>query len=79
MAAEYRVLILGDTPPNNGDVAIYDAAAGRWQPAPGGGANVHVGTTDPGPTVPDGVEYVWFKTDGAGAVLDILSGLGTGA
>lgn len=33
------------------------------------------GTADPGPSLPTGTEYVWMKTDGAGHLLDILSGV----
>ena len=35
----------------------------------------HVGATDPEPDVPPGTEFVWFKTDGAGTLLDILTGV----
>lgn len=38
------------------------------------GTYVRFGTTDPGPSVPAGAEYVWFKTDGNGAVVDIFAG-----
>ena len=34
-----------------------------------------VGAADPGPGLPHGTEYVWMKTDGAGTLLDILSGV----
>lgn len=33
------------------------------------------GTTDPGTTLPAGTPYIWYKTDGAGTVLDIMSGV----
>lgn len=38
-------------------------------------AYVSHGTTDPGPTLAKGTEYVWMKTDGAGTLLDILAGV----
>lgn len=43
----------------------------------GGGvvdAEVYVQPTDPTASVAPGTEFVWFKTDGDGTLLDILSG-----
>jgi hypothetical protein len=34
-----------------------------------------IGPVDPASTLPPGAEYVWFKTDGAGLLLDILTGV----
>jgi hypothetical protein len=42
-----------------------------------GQGHVYQQTTDPTTTVPAGTEFVWFQTDGAGALLDILSGVGS--
>ena len=36
---------------------------------------VSFGTTDPSTYLPSGTEYVWNKTDGAGTLLDIVSGV----
>jgi hypothetical protein len=33
------------------------------------------GPTDPSASLPHGTEYVWMKTDGAGTLLDIVSGV----
>jgi hypothetical protein len=33
------------------------------------------GPDDPSATLPIGIEYVWMKTDGAGTLLDIVSGV----
>lgn len=77
----YRLLALSEDEPQDGDVAVYDATSGRWVPqAPpttGGGTSnsqVYVGPDDPAGSVPTGSEYVWFKTDGNGTTLDILTG-----
>lgn len=34
-----------------------------------------IGPIDPAAGLPHGAEYVWFKTDGAGVLLDILTGV----
>lgn len=34
-----------------------------------------VGPIDPAPSLPPGTEYVWNKTDGAGTLLDIVTGV----
>lgn len=36
---------------------------------------VSFGPTDPEPALSPGQEYVWHKTDGAGTLLDIVSGV----
>lgn len=41
----------------------------------GAGTIVRASSVDPAPSLPTGTEFVWFKTDGAGVVLDILSGV----
>lgn len=38
-------------------------------------AYVAYGATDPSFSLPAGQEYVWFKTDGSGILLDIVSGV----
>lgn len=38
-------------------------------------AFVGFGPVDPAPSLPPGTEYVWNKTDGAGTLLDIVSGV----
>lgn len=80
MAVEYATVILADTTaPQDGDTVVFDGGLGRWvlTPAGGGGTSssaVHVGPTDPAPDITPGTEYVWFKTDGDGVTLDIITG-----
>lgn len=38
-------------------------------------ALVSKGTTSPAASLPPGTEYVWMQTDGAGTLLDIVSGV----
>lgn len=57
----------------------YDEASGSWKPVSASGATesfFFVGPVDPVLQVPAGKEYVWFKTDGNGTTLDIITGIG---
>ena len=70
----------GSATPVNGQVLTWSASVGAYVPqtftAAGnssGTASVYAGPTLP--TYPTGTEYVWWKTDGAGHLLDILSGV----
>lgn len=38
-------------------------------------AFVSFGPDDPEPSLPPGTEYVWNKTDGAGTLIDIITGV----
>lgn len=38
-------------------------------------ASTFIGPTDPSTFLAPGTEYVWHKTDGAGTLLDIVSGV----
>jgi hypothetical protein len=39
-----------------------------------GGSRPIVSDTDPSPTLASGTEYVWFKLDGSGNLIDIITG-----
>lgn len=52
---------------------LSEAAQNATYAQGGGSARVITGPTLP--TLPAGTEYIWNKTDGAGTLLDIVSGV----
>jgi hypothetical protein len=54
-AAQLQGVGVSETPPNNGDVMVYDAGLGLWKPAPpAGGGLVQQAVVDIGPTTNNG-------------------------
>lgn len=65
--------VVGLTGPVTGAQIAADPALSATYALGGGASRTITGPTLP--TLPAGTEYIWNKTDGAGTLLDILSGV----